>query len=330
MSRILVSQAGPQPVFLISLPRSGSTLLQKILAAHPEIASVGEPWVLLPLAFMDQDYGVEAIFGHRNTAKGIREMIQNLPEKRNSYICHLRRFCSGLFEDLARGKPIFLDKDPRYYLILDFLAEVFPDAKFIFLFRNPLDVMCSMMSTWLRDRLMLHAYHIDLYEGVRLMSRGCRVHAAQGICVQYEQLVRQPEQEVRRICGFLGVSYRDDLLVSYRNVDFGGSMGDPIGIHRHKGVSVDSVSMWPKKLNNQYRVRFARRYLRAIGNDVLKPWGFSIEEFERTVSEMDVHLGGSFRDMGYRRISDIWRFLSGRRLRSMLRERKVREVCLFG
>jgi hypothetical protein len=319
----------PQMVFLISLPRSGSTLLQKILAAHPQVASAGEPWILLPLAFVDRDYGIEAIYDHANAAKGIREMIENLPEGRQSYIAHLRRFCRGLFQDLTHGEAIFLDKDPRYYLILDFLVELFPEARFIFLFRNPLDIMCSMMSTWLSDKLTLHAYHVDLYEGVRLMSQGCRVHSNRSVNVHYEQLVQRPEDEVERVCSFLQIPYREDLLVNFKQVEFGGSMGDPTGIHRYHAVSKDSVNLWQTKLNNRYRIRFARNYLRTLGPDVLEPWGFSLEEFEKAVSELPIRFRGSVKDFAYRQMSDAWRLLSGTRLRKMFRERKARTAYLF-
>lgn len=317
-------------VFLISLPRSGSTLLQKILSAHPQVASTGEPWLLLPLAFLDQPDGIEAVYCHGTAAKGIRELIECLPGGRRSYIEHLRQFCLNIYQELSYGKPLFLDKTPGgYYLILDFLAEVFPDAKFIFLFRNPLDVMCSMMSTWLQDRLMLHAYHLDLYEGVRLMSRGCRTHADRSISVSYEQLVQAPTVQIRRVCDFLGIEYLDEMLLNYKHVDFGGSMGDPTGIHRYEGVSTASVNVWPRKLNNWYRIHFAREYLRALGDDVLAPWGISIERFEETARGMKVHFGGSLKDMGQRRMSDVWRLISGRHLRKVLRRRSMREIYLF-
>jgi hypothetical protein len=319
----------PQIVFLISLPRSGSTLLQKVLATRPEIASTGEPWICLPLAFLDRDQGMEAIYDQRNAAKGIREMIENLPGGRRTYIAHLRRFCLDLFQELAHDKPIFVDKDPRYYLIQDFLVEVFPEAKFIFLFRNPLDVMCSMMSTWLENLLLLHAYHIDLYEGVRSMSRGSLVYADRSINVHYEHLVQDPQREVRRVCEFLGVTYDDEMLVKYKAVEFGGSMGDPTGIRRYEGVSVDSVNVWPQKMNNLYRIRFAREYLTALGDDVLAPWQFSRSEFELTVSRMRIHFRGSVKDMAYRHASDLWRMISGTRIRHMLRERRHREIFLF-
>jgi hypothetical protein len=272
---------------------------------------------------------MEAIYNQGNAAIGIREMIGNLPGGRRTYVTHLRRFCLDLFEDLAHDKPIFLDKDPRYYLIQDFLVELFPDAKFIFLFRNPLDVMCSMMSTWLKDLLILHAYHIDLYEGVRSMSRGSSVYADRSINVHYEQLVRDPQYEVRRVCQFLGVTYHDEMLVKYKAVEFGGSMGDPTGIHRYEGVSTASTNGWPQKLNNFYRVRFAREYLAALGDDVLAPWQFSRQEFEQTVSRMNVRFRGSLKDMAYRHASDLWRMISGTRIRHMLQERKHQQIYLF-
>lgn len=316
-------------VFLISLPRSGSTLLQRILAAHPDVASAGEPWILLPLAFLDKHKGIEAIYNQANAAKGIREMIGHLPGGRDAYVRHLRRFCLDLFRDLAGERIIFLDKDPRYYLIQDFLVELFPQAKFIFLFRNPLDVMCSMMSTWLKDLLILHAYHIDLFEGVRSMSRGSLMYADRGINVHYEHLVREPAHQVRRICEFIGITYCEKMLLNYKNVQFGGSMGDPLGINRYPNVSTASSNIWPRKLNNFYRIRFARKYLAALGDEVLIPWQFSRAQFEDTVSQMKVRFRGSFRDMTYRQLSDLWRLISGTRLRHMLQERKSGEIYLF-
>lgn len=329
MSEPLISHEAPQVVFLISLPRSGSTLLQKILAAHPKVASTGEPWILLPLAYIEQSKGVEAIYNHANAAKGVREMIGNLSEGRRTYIAHTRNFCMPIFKDLARGKPIFLDKDPRYYLILDFLVELFPTAKFIFLFRNPLDVMCSMMNTWLDGKLKLHAYHVDLYEGVRAISRGSRCYADRGINIHYSDLVQSPEVEVRRICDFLGIVYQDDMLENYRNVDFGGTMGDPKGVKSFKGVSSASVNVWPRALNNLYRIRFARRYLQALGDETLAPWRFSCGEFELALRQIKIRMAGSLNDFTYQTLSDMWRMLSGTRLRHMLQERKVGEVYLF-
>ena len=319
----------PNIVFLISLPRSGSTLLQKLLAAHPDVGSTGEPWILLPLAFLDQSKGIEAIYDHANAAKGIREMIDNLSQGRHTYVAQARDFCMAIYKDLARGKPVFLDKDPRYYLILDFLVELFPTAKFIFLFRNPLDVVCSMMNTWLDGKLKLHAYHVDLYEGVRTMSRGSRVYSDRSINVHYSDLVESPKSEVRRICEFLQVRYLEDMLENYKTVDFGGTMGDPRGIKQCKGVSKASVNIWPRTLNNYYRIHFARRYLKALGDEVLVPWRFSRAEFEKALGQMEIRVTGSLEDLAYQKLSNMWRILSGTRLRHMLQERKIGEVYLF-
>jgi hypothetical protein len=319
----------PKLIFLISLPRSGSTLLQKILAAHPEIASAGEPWILLPLAFLDRSKGMEAIYDHGNASRGIQEMIARLSQGRRTYMAHLRQFCLGIFQDLSHNKPIFLEKDPRYYLILDFLAELFPEAKFIFLFRNPLDVMCSMMNTWLGGRLKLHAYHIDLYEGVRAISRGASVYADKSIKVHYARLIEDPAREVRGICDFLKISYFDEMLLKYKNIDFGGSMGDPTGIKKYDGVSEDSACVWPHEMNNFYRVRFARKYLAVLGDEVLIPWQFSRREFETTVSQTRIRWRGSLQDMAYRNLSDLWRMLNGSRMRRIFCEPKTREIYLF-
>jgi hypothetical protein len=325
-----MNEAGrPRLVFLISIARSGSTLLQKILASHPDVATVGEPWLLLPLAHLDRDHGLEAIYDHRTAARAIREMIERLPQGRATYVAHLRRFCLDIFHDLAASRPVFIDKDPRYYLILDFLAELFPQARFIFLFRNPLDVMCSMMSTWLCGRLLLHAYHIDLYEGVRAMARGARQYSSQSASVHYAQLVQEPAREVERICEFIGIDYRPQMLEQYRTVELGGSMGDPTAAAKYAGIARGSASVWPTRLNNSYRIRFARKYLATLGDEILVPWGFSRAEFEATVRQMKVGWRGSLRDLLCRHASDLWRRINGSRLRRAWQRRRHQQVFLF-
>ena len=69
------------PVFLFSLPRSGSTLLQRMLLGHEQIASISEGWVLLPLIYAMKKKGVVAEYSHISSQIAMRDIIANLENR---------------------------------------------------------------------------------------------------------------------------------------------------------------------------------------------------------------------------------------------------------
>ena len=62
-----------RPVFLLSLPRSGSTLVQRLLASHPEVATAAEPWVMLPHLYARRERGIAAEYTQPIAARAITE-----------------------------------------------------------------------------------------------------------------------------------------------------------------------------------------------------------------------------------------------------------------
>ena len=138
-----------KPIFIFSLPRSGSTLLQNLLMNHPSISSVTEPWILLPLIYINKDEGVLSEYSHRTSKMAIQNLIENLPQKNDDFNSELREFMLNLYQKLSSSKAkYFLDKTPRYFLIIDEIQQLFPESKFIFLFRHPLDILSSILLTW--------------------------------------------------------------------------------------------------------------------------------------------------------------------------------------
>jgi len=134
------------PVFLLSLPRSGSTLLQRILMAHPQIASTGEPWLLLPPVFAQRKKGTLTSYGHHSLYQSLNSFISTLPRMHDDYWAARRLFARELYSKQCASEEIyFLDKTPRYYLILEELRKMFPDGKYIYLFREPLSIVASML-----------------------------------------------------------------------------------------------------------------------------------------------------------------------------------------
>lgn len=292
------------PVFIISLPRSGSTLLQKMLAVSPEVCTTAEPWVCLPMAAMLDPTAIASEYWHTTCHQALTDFMDQLPGGREEYLHHVAGFLGGLYSsvgDDSRSK-LFLDKTPRYYLITEFLAEVFPEARFIFLFRHPLEVLSSILKTWNHDRFSprFRASYIDLMRGPALMAQGVNVLGDRVLCLTYEDLVSQPEASLRLVCEYLDISYMDGMLTAYRSIELSGSMGDPDGAKSYQGVSGESREKWKSGLSNAYRKWFARRYVRYLGDDSLNAFGLSVRGVLEEIDNIPTTFQGAITDaIGY-------------------------------
>ncbi|MCS3956546.1 hypothetical protein GGP81_003088 [Salinibacter ruber] len=144
---------GSNLVFVACQPRSGSTLLQRMLGTHPEVHTVSEPWLMLPPVYVMRSDGVKAEYGAGLAHEGLQTFIEDLPAGLEDYVEGLRQMYGYLYGRMldATSARIFLDKTPRYYLILPELRRIFPEARFILLHRHPMAVLSSILRTWIQD-----------------------------------------------------------------------------------------------------------------------------------------------------------------------------------
>lgn len=277
------------PCFLVSLPRSGSTLLQRLLAAHPAIATSGEPWLLFPMMYALRDAGVRAEFGHHSMVTGIREFSAGLPDGEADFVREMAGAARRLYTLHARGAGYFLDKTPRYYLFLAELATAFPDAKFLALLRNPLAVVASVLRTWKGGRFRLKSNAMDLYDGPGAIAGFLRDAHPGTLMVRYEDLVTDPARELGRITRHLGLDPLGDTELAEHDPVSAATLGDPTGIHRYDRVSTGSLESWPDMFASPVRRAWARRYLHHLGPETLALLGYPPE----TLLEMLARSGNS-------------------------------------
>ena len=293
------------PIFLISLPRSGSTLLQRMLTVNPDIHSVSEPWFVLPLAYMCREQGILTTYSQKYAFTAIHDFIDTLPNGKKDLYVASKEFIISLY---IRTKPkqsarYFLDKTPRYYLIINFLAEVFPDAKFIFLFRNPLEVLSSILTTWFENRFFIYRHYVDLYYGPQAMSKGLDLLINKSVFTNYSDLINFPEKELQKICLYLQISFDPSMLIDYQNILFRGRMGDKKTLNEHSSISTIPSAKWKSSLNTLYRKYFAKKYIKTLGNDTLNAFGTSVEELNREINTITDLRRGSLQDFFYHTIS---------------------------
>ncbi len=287
----------PVPLFLFSLPRSGSTLLQRILGAHPEIATVSEPWILLPLVYTMKNSGVCAEYNSDLLSKAITDVIQALPNGQTDYDNAIRLFAGSIYARLCqRSEKYFLDKTPRYYLIIDEIARIFPDAKFIFLFRHPLAVVSSILETYNKGKIGTYWNRIDIFEGPRLLAQGFRSFQQTYLVVQYEDLIVDAQKCIQGICDYLAIPYSDSLLEAFKQVRLRGQLGDDTGTKAYRSMAEAPLSKWKQTINSDFRKKYTLRYLDYLGAETLAAMGYHLDELKAEVRNLKTSNGSRMKD----------------------------------
>lgn len=197
------------PVFVVGMPRSGTTLVEQILASHPRVFGAGELTRLFELANdIPRRAGMPDSPNEAVAALG-RPAWRELASE---YLAHLRSFDA----EAAR----ITDKMPFNFRLLGMAAVMFPNARIIHCLRDPLDTCLSCYFTAFRDTLSfsfnlieLGRYYLDYR---RLMAHWRRVLPLPMLEVRYEDLVADQETVSRRIVAFCGLEWDDRCLEFHR------------------------------------------------------------------------------------------------------------------
>jgi hypothetical protein len=194
--------ASVRPIFVVGMPRSGTSLVEQIIASHPQVKGAGE------LGFW-----TEVLLRHSDV---IRSAI--LPEHHRKELAaeYLR-----LLTDTCGGAPHVVDKAPVNAEYLGLIHSVFPRARVIYMRRNPIDTCLSCYFQHLSPAL---SYTMDLSD----LAHYCRTHhqlmahwrsvlpQQTVLDVPYEGLVIDQEGWTRKILDFIGLPWHDRCLQFHR------------------------------------------------------------------------------------------------------------------
>ena len=278
---------GENLIFLISQPRAGSTLLQRMLGSHPEIHTVSEPWLMLHPLYAMRHEGYETEYNAHAAWGAMQAFLQSFPEGEKEFIEGIRRMYSHLYTKALEtsGKRYFLDKTPRYYFVIPELYRVFPKAHYIILFRNPLAVLASVLSTWIRDLFSLYGSKYDLVQAPRLLLEGKEVVGKQGVVVHYEHLVKDPEDQMQRICGKLEIDFMPEMIEYGRRNNPHWHFGDQKEVYQHSRPVSQNAEKWVRAIDDPQTWRLARDYLRLLGRETVAQMGYSYEQLWNILGE---------------------------------------------
>jgi tetratricopeptide (TPR) repeat protein len=184
-----------RPVFVIGLPRSGTTLVEAMLGAHPQIAPLGERGTI---GFLLADTLTHDLpFGAADIPVLVREDTRLLP-------------------DLPEGASLYVDKMPENYRLVGFLKAAYPDCRIINLRRDPRDIAQSMWKSHFSGSLLSYAYDLrwmaakfNLYASAMDHWRGLFGDAI--LDLRYEDLIADVEAASRRIAAFCNVDWHSGM-----------------------------------------------------------------------------------------------------------------------
>jgi hypothetical protein len=267
-----------KPLFIISLPRAGSTLLQRVLASHEKISTAVEPWILLPYAYTLKNKGIYSEYSHFFLVKAVDKFCNNLPNGKDDYLSEMRDFILKLYSKAAdENAKYFLDKTPRYYLILDEIFRLFPEGKFIFLWRNPLAIVASIIETWEKGKWKLYRHKIDVFDGLANLVNAYEKYGDQVYSLQYEALVSNPVAELQQLFTYLELPF--DPKTNTQPIELKDELlGDSTGIKQYKSISMESINKWQHTFANSVRKSWCRQYIDWIGKERLALMGYSLDE----------------------------------------------------
>ena len=197
-----------RPLFIVGLPRSGSTLVDRILSSHSAIASRGER----------SDFALEVV-RTAGPAAGKAELVQR--STRLDFARLGRRYCAHLPDD---ADARLIDKTPNNFLYLGLIAKALPRARIVHIRRQPMDACYAMYKTLFR---MAYPFSYDLRDlglywlaYARLMAHWReRLPPDRFIEVDYEDLVANQEAVSQRLVAYAGLPWEAACLSFERNTE---------------------------------------------------------------------------------------------------------------
>jgi hypothetical protein len=267
-------------IFLISPPRSGSTLMQRMLGSHPQVFTHPEPHLITPMAYLGyHDTVQQAPYDHINAAEAIRSFVRELPRQEDDYLDALRAYSDTLYGRMLEpsGKRYFLDKTPAYALVLPFLTKLYPHAKYIVLTRHPFAIWSSYANSFFEGSWK-HAHHYNpvLERYVPAIASLLRTTPVSMHHVVYEQLVQEPEAVMRDVFSFLELKHDPGAIEYGSRFQAKEGMGDPMNVQRHQRPVTSSVDAWVREVaQDPEKQAFARSIAASLAPEDLALWGYT-------------------------------------------------------
>lgn len=277
------------PIFIFSMPRSGSTLLQKVVGYQSEVQTTSETWMFLSVLSLLRRDSMLADYSYNKWEKALIDLNVALElngsEKFEEYLrATLNQLMLGLSNEQHK---FFLEKTPRNYLIIDSLAKLFPEAKFVFLFRNPLSILSSQIVTHGNRLKHIYSTSVDWNVGFQSLSNAYKKYEHRSVALCYEDLVLKPNKIFEVLENYLDIDLDRDVIDDLNKVQLHGTWGDPgLTLNQNIRLNSDSLEKWKIVIDSDHKKKFVSRAIRNIPESYFESLSLSKA---KCLSELSLH-----------------------------------------
>jgi hypothetical protein len=259
-----------QFVFIIGAPRSGTTWLQAMIAAHPSVCSTIDELKLFDFFTVPLEEGWQYLLSLEKDTGGGRNGLAAMWTDREFYE-FLSEFVGRVYSQVLAMKPeaaILLDKAPAYSNYVEHINRLIPQAKFLHMIRDGRDVAVSLLAAaqgwgrlWAPKEIELAA---SAWKSHVLGAQKARQYGERYSEVRYEELLTNGVQVLQRVFEFIGVPIdAENVLAIYKRHQFENMKQDGRGVHNfalpkeffRKGEAGD----WRNSLNPGQRYIFEEK-----------------------------------------------------------------------
>ena len=227
----------PEPIFIVGMPRTGTTLVEQILSSHSQVYAAGE--------LQNFPLQVNRLTGSStNNAFNIETLEKSL-QLESSVL-------GSAYIDSTRPRTgrsqHFIDKLPLNFLFLGLIKLALPNAKLVCLRRDPMDTCLSNYRQMFAVNFKHYKYNLDLLDCGRyyiqfdqLMQHWRKVMPGAVHEVEYEALVSHPEQVSRDLLAYCNLPWEEDCLSFHQRKT---SVATPSAVQVRQGIYTNSVNRW--------------------------------------------------------------------------------------
>ena len=226
------------PIFVVGMPRTGTTLVDRILSSHPHVHSVGELQAM-PLA-------VKQASGSRSRVVIDAETVLGAGQADPDTVG--RTYLARAEPHRSRPDGRYVDKLPANFLYAGFIARALPRATIVCLRRNPMDAVWSNYKHLFAAGSAYYFYSYDLMDTARYYARFDRLMAfwarslpGRVLNLSYEALVDDQEGETRRLLAHCGLAWDDACLTFHENA---AAVATPSAAQVRRPMNRDAIGRW--------------------------------------------------------------------------------------
>jgi len=226
---------GPTPIFIVGMPRSGTTLLDRMLSNHSQVISAGE----INDALRQLHWVTDVV------PAGVPGMLEAIRRSRRIDFAELGARYLEQTQWRAHGRSYYIDKLPGNVQIVPFIRRALPHARILHMVREPMDVCFSNFKAMFGN---VSAYSYDLrslahYYGlyVRLVNHWHNTLPGAMLDVSYAELVTDPEASLRRVLDHCGLAIEQNCLHPERN---SAPVATPSSVQVREGIHTRAIGQW--------------------------------------------------------------------------------------